>query len=644
VIRNKKTKVQAERENVDLQKRFNGQSVDISASELPDGFSERNINCIDRGSYWEGRTGTRKYSNTVAPSNKIIGRIDHKKAGLVISIYEDAYGVEGDNLVFISDKVLTYYEEVVCLKGVVISNPSKIIEFNENAVIVNSDGIFLLVLGDEFKYVRKMNSDLPRVLLTDIPETSEKKYGYRYLYSYLQRSGSMKGWDRLKEGFPPIFESGTNKIGEGGKDFAECYFEVACSSRATENIVGDFSIDISIEELLPITHYGVYRSKQIGTHTEPPGMGLGGLNNDPSLCVWIKDIPVLKCFKASQTNSKIVELSDGETSEDDIGCTLYWENGGSAIIEGVAGPTSYTVTVSGTVASKVCGIGGGRLFTAYQSGNRLYSEDAIFDDSDAGKPVFFADGTITWIKEFGSAYNVVIGFDQSIKKQSATMAPLVGVMTRKYNDTFSDGGDGTGVIGIQERMSQQIYWPRRFFSPLPGGDIAYSDFGFFVVAQRGNTFIKYSQVGDKQYTLGYYRADIQKENVESHITQILTVGGAMVIFLSNSTRVANPQTASDVGNNAVAESIYKIPPSYEVSKIGVVLWKSIAFKSGIVYAITSEPAVRTFNGTSWSENNFAFNQVQKYIASIDQNEPLEAVYISGKYGGYHVWFKRWAQL
>jgi hypothetical protein len=649
-MRNLKTKLQAENEKEIVESRFNGMFVDLPGSQKPTGGSERNVNCNDYTLYSEGRAGSRKYSDTTKPSGTLYGVCDHKKSGFIIKIY--------GSKAYVCDKGMNYYEEIYLMKGVSFSGQCEIVEYGENAVIFNSDGIYLIVLEDYFKYVRKMNINLPATLITDIHETESLIYGHRYTWSFLQRSGNIAGkWDRISESGHVIFESGTCKYDLKGKDYGEVFFQSSCYASTILNIIGDFVIPFDTDpDSLTITDIGIYRTKNFGTHTNPPGTGLGGLGNNDEMFVWVKDIPVAKAVCGSLSIG-IVTLTQGEITSDDIGCKFSWYDAGgyssyhSSTIVSIMSASSFVITdQESTFTNEIGGIGNGRLFQGYQSGDRFFvSKGAPFIAGDVGTPIWLADGKVIWIKEYVSATEVKITYSQEIENQAATMYPPTGnVFSRKFNDTTVDDGSGfgEGIIGLEQRIKtgQPLYWPKRFHIPIPSGDIGHIDYGFLFTATRDETKYYYASIGDKRYAAGYYRADHQSETVDTHIKKIGTIGGALTLILSNKTRTLNPQSASDVGNTDNAESIWVIPPSVKNSDKGVTLYGSIVFKGANIIAITNEPAVRIFNGTSWSDTNYAKNQVQKYLESIDQNELVVAVYIPGRQGGYLIWHKRWKRL
>jgi hypothetical protein len=652
-----KTKRQAETLQDHVQKSFHGMMKDVPASELPDGYSARNLNCNDYGTCAEGRAGSRRYTTTTRPTGILNGVCNHQKAKKVIKVY--------GSTVWLCDKGMEGYHAVLNISGVVPEGQCTIKEYNDDAILFSTAGIFLIVLSDYFYYMRLMNEPLPTDLIVDVQQTynsmgvSQKPYGYRYTYSLLQKSGNGSGdWDRLTEGFPPVFESGTCKSDETGKDFGECYFQYETaqgiphgrymlSPELLYNIVGDLKVPAGVYD---VTHFGIYRTKNIGQNSSPPGAGISAdaLGNNEALMIWCADIPVAKAFTIT-ADGGTVTASQGTFSKQDVGSILYFGVGQAEYeILTYISPTQVTIADQSTFGPISIVIGGGRSFPVYQSGVTIkipfHTYNAGFEVSDEGKPIFLANGQVVWCKTYIDHETMIAAFPQNMAQQAATMAPVSGNFSRKFRDTIKDRL-GNGEITLTDRVDagDTIYFPRRYYSPLPSGEIGHVDKGFLYVAKRDDTTWQYADIGDLKYRCGYYRANSQMERVETHIRQILSVGSALAIIMSNKTRVASPGVATDIGNAQIGESIFIIPPSQICdNSVGVIAWQSIVFKgNGLIYAITNEPAVRTFDGTAWSTTNYAKDQVQKDLEAMDMSERVVAVYIPGKYGGYTMWFKKW---
>lgn len=672
--RNTKTKLQAETLEDRVQKRFLGMYKDIPASELPNGCSALNRNIVDYGIYSEGRTGSKVYANTTKPVGTLNGRLDSKKSKKIVKMYGTS--------VYICDKLMQEYQEVLNISGQPLSNKqSAIIEFGEDVLIFNpsttenddSDGgIFLLVLSDDFPHLRRMNQPLPDTIIEDLAEefsstdVSELPYGYRYIYSLVARKGSNAApWTRISDSdYPIVFESGTTAWNSIGKDYGERYYERPCYRGYINefgvfvpylgNVVETFSVPIKVQDA---THFGVYRTKNIGHNSEPPGIDpVNGLGNNAQQFIWVTDIPVCKAFYGAVVDG-VFTPTQGFLEEGDRKNILRDSENPSVTfeLEEIVASASVVAVVNISAASeRVWVMGGGRAFKAYQSGRVIVKVGGdTWTEDDVGLPIFWADGRISWISRYYSITTVGTDFDQEIETQAATMRPTDSQSNfeRLFNDTIPDDGtglidnDGSAQIGLQQILEtgEPIYSPRRAWTPLPNCNIGMFDLGFVYTALRDGTRWRYTQTGDKAYCVGYYRPDIQQEMVESQIRSIEIIGSIVAIIMRSKTRVANPAVASNVGNTNIGETVYFIPPSFKADDaIGVIAWQSIAHKgSGLIYAITNEPAMRSFDGNGWSTQNFAKDQVQKDLEMIDPYQKVVAVYISGKHGGYKIWFKKW---
>jgi hypothetical protein len=654
--RDPRTKRQGEVYQEQVQRTFLGMKKDLPASEIQEGYSARNINCNDYGTYAEGRAGSRVFSQTTRPTGTLNGRLDHVKSGYVIKIY-------GSD-VWLCDKMMQSYIPVLNISGVSISGKCTIKAFNENALIFSPNGtLYMVVLNDVFPYVRRMNVPQPTQIVTDINEGFDPvgpiSFGYRYIYSLLQKSGNdAVAWDRTTEGFPPVFESATTKPSvTTGKDYGECFYEYAAGDPlgSLGQISGVYTVPDDVHD---VTHFGIYRTKNIGQNTTPPGVDpVRGIGNNPELYVWCRDIPVAKAFYAARStpgNNIEVVSTQGQFTINDVGCTLKFLDG--AVVRIIYFYNARRVAVewiSGTpfvAAGQPCAIGGGRMLTAYQSGLTIFKTSGDnFVPADVGTPVFWMNGKISWISEYVAPYKVRTTYSQDINNVAATIRPLTGNFSRSFRDDVWDDGTGHALIGLTQRFSpagsDPLYVPKRFWEPIPSGDIGLIDFGFLYTTLRDATEWYYSDYADKPFLCGYYRPDRQREKVDSPIRQIDTIGSLVTIFMKGKTRVLNPAVASDTGTADVGEKLFVIPPSYEAdSCIGVMVWQSIIHKgAGIVFAVTSEPAVRTFDGKQWSEINYASDQVQKDLQLMDVAQKIVAVYTPGKYGGYKIWFQKWVK-
>ena len=719
-----------------IQKLFKGESKDIPASELNtvfpgsklgtttssarmgSGLSALNQNINDYVHSAEGRTGSRVYTLTKKPEGTLFGVLDHRKSKLIIKVY-------GSDI-YTCDKAMQSYQKLTNISGVLIDDYCKIIEYGDDALIFSTHGMLLVVLSDDFNYVRRMNQPVPSALFTDIKEDSTHIYGYRYTYSLLQRKGSRIGsWNRVTPTFYPVFESGTC-LPIDGKDYGEFYFTSPVTSDPA-NVVKTVVRYCKVPDgVFDVTHFGIYRTLQIGENTIPAGSGASAdsLQHNPSLYIWANDIPVAKAFVATQTGDQVI-ATQGTFELSDIGSIIRWDDDyGIGIIMAVTnGVATVDISTSHSGVATSCVIGGGRIFEGYQSGTTIINTSAteVFIspymdavDNDVGKPVFWADGRISWIRSISDdGLTAVTDFIQTINPSAFTMVyhvksfmftqsgtvisvtdgstpfinsdvgliirsedgeihlidtvnsstevvvtddtdtttPISAVLgnnfTRNYGDSVLDDGLGVGEIGLTERnnAATTYYQPKKGFIPLPNCNIGVFDFGYVTCAIRDGTEFYHSDTAEKPDCAGYYRADFQEERVTSQIRDIRSVGSVLAVFMKSKTRTINAAGAEEKGDTDVGESIMQYPSSILIDNlIGVIAWESIQAKgANLLIALTNEPAIRLFDGTTWGTANLAQDMVQKDLNGIDPFQKFVSIYAMGKHCGYKIWFKEWVE-
>jgi hypothetical protein len=496
-----------------------------------------------------------------------------------------------------------------------------------------------------------------------IPDTSVTAYGnvwgYRYIYSAIQRKSIGDGsdvWDRAYAGLlPQAYESAAN-MPVGNIDYGSTFFNTpiaagnVCVSGVYTTPTGQYDI----------TNFGIYRTKNLGANSKPPGTGLSpdSSGNNSELYIWTKDIPVAKAFNVlfDSTPSLVITANNGTFKIEDIGNVLKFANGQTATIvavdeiantatlDGLAGGTSNLETT--------CCLGGGRLAVALRNsdGTIAHSSGDVFNAADVGRPLFWADGEITWVQ---SSYTLDTTLDLvSASPLTAleipmpvTMYPVAGTLSRVFNDTTPDVGATTGEVGLTERFysGSRKYFPKRGYLPFPNLETGLYGFGFVVGAIRGDKELYYADVASTLYSPAIYRPITQQEYLDTEIQAFFKFGSTIAIFGSGKTRSITPVSATDVGNASTEESVYVIPSSALIDdSIGVKIWQSIqSIGQGLIVAVTSEPAFRTFDGTSWNTTNYADTQVQNLLQQIRNDisgQRIVSSYTHGRYSGYKIWF------
>jgi hypothetical protein len=192
-----------------------------------------------------------------------------------------------------------------------------------------------------------------------------------------------------------------------------------------------------------------------------------------------------------------------------------------------------------------------------------------------------------------------------------------------------------------------MYIPRRFFYSVPNCNVLAIEAGFMVCGIRGESRYYYSQYGDKWFCLGCYRNPQQTRKAECDIRDIRGFANGVAIFSDRKVLTLNLTSFIDMGRTEVGENCFVLSEHYVASKdVGVLFWTSIqAIRSGVIIAITSEPAVRTFDGAAWSTQNLAVDQqtgddaIGCELAKLDPSLTLCSAY--SKETGYIIWFYKW---
>jgi hypothetical protein len=468
-----------------------------------------------------------------------------------------------------------------------------------------------------------------------------------------RKSSSIGAWDRVSiQGDYPIFESGTNGVNVG-KDYGEVYFPCEISSDPA-NTINTVAKGLQTPAgVFDVTHFGIYRTLNISEISSPPGSGAAAdsLVHNPALYVWAYDLPVAKAFTATQSGN-VVTATTGFFETADVGSFLMWDNHVSGNI--IAITSSTTAVVDGTVSnSGQCVIGGGRVLNGYQSGKTItLTAGSFIPYNDVGKPIFWADGRISWITDVVNSTTAITDFIQIINEQAATMnmydddTANYNPFSRNYGDVILDDGIKVGEIGLTERnqAANTLYFPKKGFIPLPDCDIGVFDYGLVICAIRDGAKFYHSDTAVKPYCVGYYRPDLQEERVEEEIRQLCSVGSVVAVFMKTKTRTIAATSAQEAGATDIGESIYTLPSSVLVDNlIGVIAYQSIQTKGSSIIALTNDRAIRGFDGTGWAPSNLAMDRVQKDIDKIDPYQKFVSVYLMGKYGGYKIWFKEWIE-
>jgi hypothetical protein len=568
--------------------------------------------------------------------------LDHRKHKRIVKLY--------GKRVYASEKILDQYNEVLNLETTdPIDQRCTIVESGDAAVLASGD-IFRVVLDDSFYYMYKLSCPVPTILLTDINESVTLLYGYHYVFSFGRISGS--GYrNRLTENCQLVLESGTCKNPAEEKYYSEVFFDYPIGvDLSHDHILSIFTLPIALQS---ITHFTLYRTKNIGVST-------GGTGNNSVFFIWDDDIPVAKAFQIV-VNGDVATIinSIDKYSINDVGCTLRVNAAGTrtAVIESFVSENVVNLVTghSLNVGVENVAIGEGRVMVISQSNYLITRESGdAFVIEDEGRTLFLQGGVEIIINRFIDADHVETPTKDTISSHVCTIQLNTGTFAfrRKFNDSIMDDCVGIGEIGLTERILSQrdIYIPQVNFDPIPASNIVVSDSGFSIFSQRDGNDYWYSNIGYKPYIEGQYRADHQFAKLRVSIRDIRIMPATAIILCNGKTyTISLNVTIPNIGNADVGEYVQKLTEASEADgEIGVIYFRTIAFiNASLLIAVTTEPAVRKFDGHAWSQVNYAISSnglpaVMEDLNKLDPNFELIGWY--SHMGGYKISAKKWEEI
>lgn len=377
------------------------------------------------------------------------------------------------------------------------------------------------------------------------------------------------------------------------------------------------------------THYSIYGTPEISAAEDTTGqLGIFRTVNDPNIYAWIADIPLIKPFVGkfdiSDTSKLFVDYRI--VSPYDIGSTIYSESGIEVIIEdfdrepksSVITPSSvedynyfYKVTIvsgedeinlaDGDEIGFAIGVGDSEdVFSAVTTNGQLITS-RVFTSNDVGKNVFTSDGTALIIRSVTAGIPTVTDIVGNIGDY--TIVCGINPTTRNFNDNVDDFILGSRAKNFPLR--------NRFFDRVPDTSIGTVSPGFMFLANRGFGEIYYCSTRSLEL-IGYHNPVAQSDSsIESEITSITEIAGTISVKTEHSTYRMLPIQAFEAGEARFNESYYVIPsPEVTSEVIGCKQFshvKKIDDNNELVF--TNEPAVRFYNGDTYSDN-VAFNMIQ----------------------------------
>jgi len=484
-------------------------------------------------------------------------------------------------------------------------------EFGDYVIVANSNGIFKLDLSTTPYFYWKINTPVPSVLISDVnalstdPQQSTDSdlypYGRKRVYSMTRLSGTGVR-DRNSSGVSIEQESGTTALDDNSIDFGVNWTDAIISSTDTDTF-GTLTVPVDTADATETqrhwTHYSVYATKDVGEFGVSPDNGIG---NNTELLVWEMDIPIGSAYTASVDTNGAMLISAGIIGAIDVGSQIKNVAGNSFEVSVFTDTTHCTLVdvglttySGGVITSTEWGIGKSNVIKASQAGTTvtISAEVTGFEAGDVGHPIFWSDGSRSYITTFTRADIVEVA-------DSTTRTDMAGCMRPTARAATSDVTDAV----LSARVGA---WPlvQRFWTRVPATNIALVVPGFMFAAVRGGSVFYYSQMPtDFEYMMGYYHPAFQFSNVKDAIIQMSEFDEYISMKCRHSTYRITKNTYINEGNKDLGENIAVITSLDQAdANTGIIDYGGVAFKdANTEIVITDEPAIRLFDGMRYSEN------------------------------------------
>lgn len=351
--------------------------------------------------------------------------------------------------------------------------------------------------------------------------------------------------------------------------------------------------------------YSLYSTLDVGVNGVDPVSGKG---NNGELFIWNTDIPVAKAFVASAALG-VVTATEGEFVPGDVNAKIRFEDGSEQTITTYLSSIVVECTGNITKASQAVAIGGDtsegkaiRVMTASQSGTTVTRASGdSFASSDAGRKIFWADGTESTVKSYTDADNVEVHESATIASTAACIHPKL----RKWTDTVRDEAYSTSP-NLRSRISNNKYiLQTRFFTPLPDCNDGEVTGNMIWGVIRDENIVHYSQADSFfRHQAGYYYEEIQREIFQHPIVEISEVNDVLSVKCAKYTRGIDLNTFNSHVIEEAGTAIIKCTGSYEIDgDIGVKYFGGVCKAAGFgQIVITAEPGIRTFDGSGYSDD------------------------------------------
>jgi len=351
------------------------------------------------------------------------------------------------------------------------------------------------------------------------------------------------------------------------------------------------------EENNLITHYSLYRTKDIYPYViDNPDHLDPRLQNNDQMFALIEDVPVCKIFRAYvDVTAKTMEV-EGVFNIHDI------EN--EMIISGVPDITitavsevpgngmKFNVEIDGTLSSGnhyiVLGASSVVSVTKIDNSAPLTSMPGVIE----GSMVVWENG----------AYSIVVSVDYDNNKVyfadnegRSNAVCAYNFISRSYYDTSDDIIHNANLAFFPYKL--------RYNGKIKTAGLSAFNSGVLITSERYGTTIKYTSTSNIP-AIGYYNIASQyNDSIQESIVTIVSVRDEVTVFTTNGTYVFNTKQ-SEVITTAFGESFVVLKDPIKVSStIGIKSVDSWDYAGdGEMIVVTSEPAIRLFNGNSYGDD------------------------------------------
>ncbi len=346
------------------------------------------------------------------------------------------------------------------------------------------------------------------------------------------------------------------------------------------------------------THYSIYESLDIGDAGTDP---VTGEANVPDRFVWAYDLRIAASFYASKATDGTVTAEDGEFEEADVGSVIEWRDGDRDTITAFISSTQVSVAVElyfdNPKDLMAAAIGNGEVTKASQSGNTVtWIKGTNFANIELGDTLYWPDGKRSQVSTLVSNTQIQV-LDSATRSATGVTFHPTG---RNYYDRISDER-------LRARINKGVWLlQQRFHEALPNGNMLVATPAFIFVAAREDTIIYYGTfTPTTKYLTGYHNPYYQVETgIKDAITHIEEFPNRLIVFCSKKTYGGPVNESTQFAVKGTGSFVTTFNGFQLVDgNIGLRDWGSIRKPIyGKTILVTSEPAVREFDGYSYGEN------------------------------------------